>query len=512
MAIVEDYVVRDRSAAGLRAVTNTFRTAGFAIIAAGAGIVAGLTKAVSAASNLAEAQAKSEQVFKGSVDTVRTFARISSRAYGVSQRAAFEYTATLGQLIKNAGQTEQEAADMSVTLVKLAADLAAFNNVGVDEAFQRILAGLSGSSESLLKFGINATEAEVKAKALELGIWDGTGALTFQQKVLGRYAILLEQTADAQGESARSADRLTGVWSTLQAVFEDLQAHIGQYFEPVVTEALAHVNKWLDNIQYWFSQNKDPINAAVRSIGETASEWFGFFFNGVKILFEYLTSNKAAIIAVFALIGIAVAAALGPVGIAGLAIVGGIALFGRWKDRLDRLKLDVLTAGRAAALAASTVVVGLARVLIRGLSFLNLELPLFFAEMGLRAGEALINGIARILRGWRIPRIAIPTPFGDVEVWGGGSPFAGIGTVDFSGQRGFLRDLRADIGSGADRLQSHVGQLEGVLHREIGNRFDPALRQQRQTVINIDRFGSDEAAAGHLGLTLADYELLFGAR
>ena len=60
-----------------------------------------------------------------------------------------------------------------------------------------------------------------------LGIFDGTGKLSTQQKVLAAYEVILKQTTDAQGDFERTADGLANTQRILTAAVGDATAEIG---------------------------------------------------------------------------------------------------------------------------------------------------------------------------------------------------------------------------------------------------------------------------------------------
>jgi hypothetical protein len=77
---------------------------------------------------------------------------------------------------------EQELATFSNDFTALASDLASFNNTTPEEAINAIGSALRGESEPLRKYNVLLNDAKLKAAALELGIYSGSGALTDQQK------------------------------------------------------------------------------------------------------------------------------------------------------------------------------------------------------------------------------------------------------------------------------------------------------------------------------------------
>ncbi len=133
--------------------------------------------AIAGASDLAESITKNQVVFGKASEGVLAFAEGAATALGQSNAQALEATGVFGNLLRAVGLSEKESAKFSTTMVTLATDLASFNNTEVDEALLALRSGLIGESEPLKRFGVNLNEAVLKAKALELGLFDGKGAL-----------------------------------------------------------------------------------------------------------------------------------------------------------------------------------------------------------------------------------------------------------------------------------------------------------------------------------------------
>ena len=140
---------------------------------------------------------------------------------------ALEAAATFAQFGKAAGLADQDLVDFSTDLVTLSADLASFNNSSPEEAITAIGSALRGEAEPLRRYGVLLDDAALKAEAMALGIFDGTGKLSTQQKVLAAYEVILKQTTDAQGDFERTADGLANTQRILTAAVGDATAEIG---------------------------------------------------------------------------------------------------------------------------------------------------------------------------------------------------------------------------------------------------------------------------------------------
>jgi len=217
-------------------------------IAATGAIVAftkGVVPAVNAASDLEESMSKNNVIFGDAASAVSSFADEAARALGQSKTQALAAASTFGTFGKAAGLAGQELATFSTDFVTLASDLASFNNTTPEDAINAIGAALRGESEPLRRYGVLLNDATLKAAALELGIYDGTGALTAQQKVLAAQKVIYEQTTDAQGDFARTSDGLANQQRILAAQVENLQAKFGELLLPVFKRVVQYIN---DNV------------------------------------------------------------------------------------------------------------------------------------------------------------------------------------------------------------------------------------------------------------------------
>jgi hypothetical protein len=198
--------------------------------------------AVSAASDLSETQNKVQVVFGNMSDSVLEWSKTSATALGQSQQQALEAAGTYGNLFTALGLGQKPAADMSMSLVQLASDLASFNNADPSDVLQALRSGMSGEVEPLKKFGIAMNEVILKQKAMEMGFGDNIQALTEAQKLQVRYAIIMGQTATAQGDFARTSDGLANSTRIMKAEMTDAAAALGQQLLPYALQAVHFIS------------------------------------------------------------------------------------------------------------------------------------------------------------------------------------------------------------------------------------------------------------------------------
>jgi hypothetical protein len=330
LPIVSEYIDKGtkRAIDEFRSLTKASDKANFALKKAALPAAAALTavatgglKAARAASDLAEEQSKVGVVFGDSADEVLAFSKKSARALGQSQTEALAAAGTFGTLGKAAGLTGSDLSKFSNKFVGLASDLASFNNTSPEEAIQAIGAALRGEAEPIRRYGVLLNDATLRQKALELGLVKTTkDALDPQTKSLAAQAVILEQTTDAQGDFARTADGAANQQRILAAEVKDATANIGKAFLPILQKILPLLAKLASVV----ANNSTAFAAGAIAIGGIAAAILAA--RGAFIAYRAVAIATTAVNTALAASGFAVQISTG-VGIA-TAIAGAAALAG----------------------------------------------------------------------------------------------------------------------------------------------------------------------------------------
>jgi hypothetical protein len=223
--------------------------------AAIAGLAAAMVPAITAASDLEESMSKVSVIFGDGAKAVQDFSKTAAKSMGQSEASVLAAAGTFGTFGKAAGLGGTDLAKFSNKFTTLASDLASFNNTTPEEAINAIGSALRGEAEPMRKFGVLLNDATLKAEAMTLGIYDGSGALTDQQKILAAQSAIFKQTGDAQGDFDRTSDGLANTSRTLTAQMDNLQASIGKGLLPIVEKVLPLVGKFAD----WAADNPDTF-------------------------------------------------------------------------------------------------------------------------------------------------------------------------------------------------------------------------------------------------------------
>lgn len=278
----------------------------------GSAVVLGAWKGANAASDLTEAINKVDQVFGKSSKSIKKWSEDSATKLLVSQSAALDAAGSFGAMLKPMGFTEKRAAAMSKRMVQLSADMASFNNVDPTDMLDRIQSGLSGEMEPLKRFGSVLSETRVAQYAYKTGLADTGDELTEQQKILGRYGLLLSDTKDQQGDVARTGDGMANSLRTLGANLTNLAAKLGSVLTPVVAGASNALNDFLGSILSGKGAARpewiDAILGAFQDFGR--SEVWRQITSGVSSIAEefakFWQDDGQAIIGAFRNIGVAI--------------------------------------------------------------------------------------------------------------------------------------------------------------------------------------------------------------
>jgi hypothetical protein len=208
-----------------------------AVAFAGVQVGSFLKGAVEGAADTGEQLSKLTALVGDSADELNEWSKTTAATFGISRREALSAAGTFANFFRGVGQSQQQAAEMSKSLVILAADMASFGNATPEEALEALGAALRGEAEPLTKFGVLLNDATLKQAAFRLGLTENAKAdLTPAIKVQAVYAETLRQTAIQQGDAVRTGGQLAGQQRRLTAEFGDAQAALGQALLPAMLD------------------------------------------------------------------------------------------------------------------------------------------------------------------------------------------------------------------------------------------------------------------------------------
>jgi hypothetical protein len=183
------------------------------------------------------------------------------KAFAIDDDDVLKFETAIAKVLIGVGLAEEDVADLSEGIVKLGADMAAFNRVPVEDALKALQSGLAGNARALRPLGLLLDNASVRQKALAQTGKQAADSLTQQELVFARYTLIMERAAFQQGAFADQSDSLTAASQRLRVNFQELQERIGKGLIPVVGGLVDALN-----------DSFDAFNLAADGAGNLAEE------------------------------------------------------------------------------------------------------------------------------------------------------------------------------------------------------------------------------------------------
>lgn len=251
-------------------------SSGFLIGAAAVTIAA---KAVESANVEIEAAARVERVFGENAAGLEKDATGLARSFGLSAAEALKFEGQIGNILKVSKIADDKIPALSEDLVKLAADMAAFNNVPIEQVLKAISLGLVGNSRGLRAFGVELNAAAVNAEALTETGKKSTDELTRGERVQARIALLQAQTILQQGAAARRTDALAQKSRILSAEVHNLGVEFGKFLIPQLVEVVSDGAKVVGVLEKMTKGAHDLASAAEGKVGGKGGGLLGGLVN-----------------------------------------------------------------------------------------------------------------------------------------------------------------------------------------------------------------------------------------
>ena len=216
---------------------------------AGSAVSDFVKQGITLASGLTEVQNVVDVTFGDGAAQIYAWSDAAAESFGMSSLSAQQFTGTIGAMLKSQGIANDSILEMSQNLVGLAGDMASFYNIDVEQAFEKIRSGISGETEPLKQLGINMNVANMEAYALSQGIEKSWNSMNVGEQTLLRYNYLLSQTADAQGDFARTSDSFANQQRILELQTQNLAASFGEKLLPSLNNVLTTANEKLPKLE-----------------------------------------------------------------------------------------------------------------------------------------------------------------------------------------------------------------------------------------------------------------------
>ena len=205
-------------------------------------------QAIEVASNLEEVQNVVDISFGKMADDVNWFAKNAMTSFGLSELAVKKTASTFMAMSNGMGIAQQAGKLMSTQLTALTGDMASFYNTTEEMASIALASVFTGETETLKKFGIVLTEANLNAYALSKGIKTSYQNMSQAQKVALRYNYVMQATANAQGDFARTSISWANQIRVLKLRWQEFMGVVGTILKNVFVPMVRTLNTILQQL------------------------------------------------------------------------------------------------------------------------------------------------------------------------------------------------------------------------------------------------------------------------
>lgn len=226
---------------------------------------------VDAASDLIEVQNVADTAFGDMSYKMENFASTAIEKYGMSELAAKKTGSSFMEMGKSIGFTSEQASNMALKLTALSGDFASFYNISQDYARVAMSAVYTGETETLKRYGIVLTQANLQEFASAQGIQVKVKNMTAEQKAYIRYMYILNATKDVEGDFVRTQDSWANSMRVLQERWKQFLITIGNGLITVLTPVLQFLNTIVSALMKF-----------VNVLGAVLSKLFGIKWQSVK--------------------------------------------------------------------------------------------------------------------------------------------------------------------------------------------------------------------------------------
>ena len=196
-----------------------------------------------------ETASKFEAVFGPATDSMNAKVQELRKTIPSTTAEMQNALATFASMAKGFGLNAEAASLFSVEMVKVAGDIASFHNLPIEEAFLKIRSAISGEFEPMKALGIVINEARLKQEGLNIGVWDGVGAMSAAQKALAVQSIMIRDLGTANGDAAATADSAANRVKFLRSELMETGTKIGTTALPAILALTEGLSLYLATIQ-----------------------------------------------------------------------------------------------------------------------------------------------------------------------------------------------------------------------------------------------------------------------
>ena len=404
-----------------------------------------------------------ESIFGAHADAITAKSKEAAEAVGLSGREYRELSSLTGAMLKNMGMPMDEVTGKTQELVAVASDLSATFGGSTKDAIEAVNALLRGEADPIERYGVSIKKTDVNARLAAKGLSDLEGEALKQAEAQELLAMLMEQTADAQGQFARETDTAAHKQQVATAKMNDAREVIGMALLPVMAD-LMDVGARVAEV---IGEHPRLFLAIAGAVGTLAA---GVVALGtIAPIFTALAgAASAAGMSMWGYVA-AQAAAIAPIAavVAGIAVLtGGLVYFFKktetgqeiWQNFTDKIKLGI---------EAVQVAWGELTAAFQGEDWGYGQLAEWFGE---DRAQSVVNGVAAVGEAFRDMR-DLAQGVADILFRGDytGLPF---GLEEDSAAVGVLFSIRDAVVATWDALKNMAGDVAGSVLSVLGSLWE----------------------------------------
>jgi hypothetical protein len=246
---------------------------------------------------------KMDQVFGNAARSVNSQLTDMRRTIPATTSELQNMSSGFAELFMSLGAGRSKSNDMSVSLVRLAGDMAAFRGVDMKVALQALQSGIAGQPETLRRYGIAINETAIKQEGMRLGFLKQREELTPLGKAMATYSVIMRQSAILQGYASRTSETATQQYAFLKSQLKESAMVIGTALIPVILPLIRSLTEFLKIV----SAMNPNVTATILRLAAMAA------------VFGPLTTLIGGVTGAFGFMLVAIRTLMGPTGLAGLA-------------------------------------------------------------------------------------------------------------------------------------------------------------------------------------------------
>lgn len=232
----------------------------------------GLKNAINDAMESIETDNMFDTVFGSSSQEMNQWVSEVNKTLGLGITNTKQYTATISQMGRAMGLSGEQAKDMSQKMALMAGDISSFYNADLATVQQDLRSALSGSYETMDKYGVLLRATTIQQFAYANGIAQTGAELTNAQRAMATTMMIEQQLGLANGDLARSINSPANQARILRSNLADLSVALGKCFMPIVTVVLPILNTFVA-----------ALTTTINAIANFISQVFALF--GVNVDF-----------------------------------------------------------------------------------------------------------------------------------------------------------------------------------------------------------------------------------